>query len=93
MTNPLKLKGLMEAAGKAFVLDTGKTPLADFIFTVRGVAANDLVLLRTNYGTFSGNELGREELTPLSRQMFVAVKNDRLGEFLIENPSVVSASK
>ncbi|MDG4827734.1 LCP family protein [Solwaraspora sp. WMMD1047] len=93
MTNPLKLKGLMEAAGKAFVLDTGKTPLADFIFTMRGVAANDLVLLRTNGGTFSGNESGREVLNPLSQSMFAAVKSDRMAEFILENPSVIAASK
>ena len=93
LTNPLKLKGLMEAAGKAFVLDTGRTPLADFIFTMRGVAANDLVLLRTNDGTFSGNDAGREVLNPLSQAMFTSVKNDNLGTFIVENPTVVSASR
>ena len=48
MTNPLKLNDLMKAAGEAFVLDTGGVPIADFVFTLRGVAANDLVMLRTN---------------------------------------------
>ena len=36
------------------MLDTGGVPVADFIFTLKGVAANDLVLLRTNNGTFAG---------------------------------------
>jgi len=93
MTNPLKLNALLKAAGKAFVLDTGGTPLADFIFTMRGVTANDLVLLRTNDGTFNGNERGREVLKPISREMFAAVKEDRLAEFILDNPSVVSSSK
>lgn len=93
MTNPLKLNSLMKAAGKAFVLDTGGTPVADFIFTMRGVAANDLVLLRTNDGTFNGNGQGREQLKPISREMFAAVKRDRLAEFILNNPSVVNSAK
>lgn len=92
-TNPLKLKALMKAAGKAFVLDTGNTPLANFIFTMRGVAANDLVLLRTNDGTFSGNGHGREQLKPISKEMFASIKQDRLAEFLLNNPTVVSPAK
>ena len=47
LTNPIKVNSLIKAAGKAFVLDTGGVPVADFIFTLKGVAANDLVLLRT----------------------------------------------
>ena len=92
MTNPVKLQRLMKAAGKAFLLDTGRTPIADFVFTMRGVAANDLVLLRTNDGNFSGNGNGRETINELSRQMFAAVKGDRLDEFIINNPSVLAPS-
>ena len=39
LTNPVKLKQLIKAAGKAFVLDTGGVPIEDFIFTMRGVTA------------------------------------------------------
>jgi LCP family protein required for cell wall assembly len=92
-TNPLKLNELMKAAGKAFVLDTGGASVADFIFTLRGVAANDLVLLRTNNGTFSGDGEGREVLNPLSVQMFRAVKSDALGQFITENPTVLAKEK
>ncbi|MEJ3742422.1 LCP family protein [Actinomycetes bacterium KLBMP 9797] len=93
MTNPLKLKELINAAGKAFVLDTGGASTADFLFTMRGVAANDLVLLRTNNGTFSGNQNGREELNPLSLEMFRSVKNDALGQFILDNPAVIAKEK
>jgi LCP family protein required for cell wall assembly len=93
MNNPLKLNGLIKAAGKAFVLDTGSASTADFLFTMRGVAANDLVLLRTNNGTFSGNGEGREVLNPLSLEMFRAVKNDKLGQFILENPTVLAKEK
>jgi LCP family protein required for cell wall assembly len=90
IANPLKLKALMDAAGKAFILDTGGAPVADFVFTMRGVTANDLVLLRTNDGRFSGNDNGRETLKPISQEMFAAVKSDTLGEFVITNPEVLA---
>jgi LCP family protein required for cell wall assembly len=91
VANPLKLKALMDAAGKAFTLDTGGAPVADFVYTLRGVTANDLVLLRTNSGTYSQNENGREALKPISQEMFAAVQSDTLGEFVIDHPEVLAA--
>jgi LCP family protein required for cell wall assembly len=93
LTNPLKVKSLISAAGRAFVLDTGGVPVADFMFTLKGVAANDLVLLRTNNGTFAGNGRGRETLNAESRTMFDAVRADRLADFIIGNPGVVANEK
>jgi hypothetical protein len=80
----------MNAAGKAFTLDTGRVPIADFVFTLRGVTANDLVLLRTNGGTYSGNGNGREGLKPISMEMFSAVRSDTLGEFVVNHPEVLA---
>lgn len=93
LTNPIKVNELIKAAGKAFVLDTGGVPVADFIFTLKGVAANDMVLLRTNNGTFAGNTNGRETITPESRAMFDAVRQDRLAEFVVNHPGVVAMEK
>jgi LCP family protein required for cell wall assembly len=93
MTNPLKLGELIKAAGEAFVLDTGNVPVADFVFTLRGVAANDLVMLRTNDGSFNGNDYGREEISPLSREMFRAVKTDTLDDFVLANPTVIAGQQ
>ena len=84
---------LIKAAGTAFVLDTGGVPVADFIFGLKGVAANDMILLRTNNGTFNGNGTGRETLTRLSREMFAAVRQDRLGEFVVNHPGVIAAER
>ncbi|MEU8613535.1 LCP family protein [Actinoplanes sp. NPDC048791] len=93
LTNPVKVSGLMKAAGKAFVLDTGGVPVADFIFTLKGVAANDLVLLRSNNGSFAGNGKGREAITPKTMDMYRAVKQDKLADFIIGNPDVVAQEK
>ncbi|RSM60070.1 LytR family transcriptional regulator [Actinoplanes sp. ATCC 53533] len=93
LTNPVKVNALIKAAGKAFVLDTGGVPVADFIFTLKGVAANDLVLLRSNNGSFAGNGSGRETITPKTMEMFRAVKQDKLADFIIGNPDVVAKEK
>jgi LCP family protein required for cell wall assembly len=93
LTDLSKVNQLIKAAGKAFVLDTGGTPVADYLFTMKGVAANDLVLLRTNNGTFASDGTGRERLTDESRQMFTALKNDRLGEYVIGHPGVIAKEK
>jgi LCP family protein required for cell wall assembly len=93
LTNPLKVNELIKAAGKAFVLDTGGASVADFIFTLKGVAANDLVLLRTNNGTFSGNGRGRERFNDVTQEMFSAVRKDNLADFILNNPGVVAKEK
>ncbi|WP_346123835.1 LCP family protein [Micromonospora coerulea] len=92
LTNPIKLNQLIKAAGKAFILDTGGVPIDDFIFTMKGVTGNDLTTLRTNGGTFNSNA-GRESLNQLSMDMFQAVKDDKLAEFVVANPSVLSTRK
>ncbi|MEV0805496.1 LCP family protein [Micromonospora sp. NPDC050200] len=93
LTNPVKLNQLIKAAGKAFILDTGGVPVADFVFTLRGVTANELTMLRTNGGTFNGNANKREALSAQTLEMFQAVKNDKLGEFVYANPNVLSTRK
>ncbi|MEH1100981.1 LCP family protein [Micromonospora sp. CPCC 205561] len=90
LTNPLKLNDLIKVAGKAFILDTGGVPVADFVFTMRGVTGNDLVMLKTNGGTFHSDGT-RETLSPQTLDMFHAVKQDKLAEFVFANPEVVSS--
>ncbi|GIE20181.1 transcriptional regulator [Winogradskya humida] len=93
LTNPVKVNNLIKAAGDAFVLDTGDVKVTDFMFGLKGVAANDMVLLRTNNGTFAGNENQRESITPKSMEMYKAVKQDKLSQFILANPDVVANEK
>jgi LCP family protein required for cell wall assembly len=93
LTNPIKLNALIKAAGKAFILDTGGVPIANFIFTLKGVSGNDLVTLRTNGGTYSSAGNGREKFNETTMDMFRAVKNDKLADFVVSNPEVLSTRK
>jgi LCP family protein required for cell wall assembly len=94
LTNPVKLNTLIKAAGKALVLDTGGVPMIDLIFTMRGVTGNDLTMLRTNGGKFNPTAGGaREALSPQTMEMFKAIKEDKLAEFVYANPGVLSTRK
>ena len=93
LTNPIKLNKLINAAGKSLILDTGRVPIEDFIFTMKGVSGNDLTMLRTNGGTYNTRSDGTEGLNQLTLDMFKAVKEDKLGEFVYANPSVLSTRK
>ncbi|MEU8295748.1 LCP family protein [Micromonospora sp. NPDC048909] len=93
LTNPVKLQQLIKAAGKAFILDTGGVPIEDFVFTMRGVTANELTMLKTNNGTFNGDGNGKEVLSAETLEMFQAVKQDKLAEFVFNHPEVISSRK
>ncbi|WBB65855.1 LCP family protein [Micromonospora sp. WMMD812] len=93
LTNLGKLQQLIKAAGKAFVLDTGGVPIADFVFTMRGVTGNELTMLKTNNGTFHGNGAGKEVLSAETLAMFQAVKQDKLAEFVFNHPEMLSSRK
>jgi len=91
-----KLDRVIKAAGKAFVLDTGGVPLVDFMFTLKGVAANDLILVRTNAGTFNSAQVGNgesaEQISDQSLEMLHAVRDGTLDTWLINHPNYVSSS-
>ncbi|CCH21848.1 Cell envelope-related function transcriptional attenuator, LytR/CpsA family [Micromonospora lupini str. Lupac 08] len=93
LSNPAKMNQLIKAAGKAFVLDTGGVPIENFIFTMRGVTANELTMLKTNNGTFNGNGNSTEGLNAETMDMFQAVKQDKLAEFVFTHPEVISTRK
>jgi LCP family protein required for cell wall assembly len=93
LTNLGKLDSLILAGGDALVVDTNQVPLADFVFTLRGVGVGDLVSLRTNGGDYhSANIEGRsaEALSPESLEMFRAAANDTMAEFVLGHPDFVN---
>ncbi|WP_326551718.1 LCP family protein [Micromonospora sp. NBC_01813] len=92
LTNPARIDDVITAAGRAFVLDTGGVPIVDFVFTLRGITANDLVLVTTNDGEFNSagfSNTAAERLTPQSLEMFDAVRTGTLDEYLLANPDAV----
>ncbi|HEX5741192.1 MAG TPA: LCP family protein, partial [Pilimelia sp.] len=95
-TDVRKMDRLVRAAGRALTLDTGGVPVADFAFTLRGVAANDLVIVRTNAGTFHSGTVGQtsvEKLSDESLAMLHAVRDGTLAQWLVAHPHFVSPDR
>jgi LCP family protein required for cell wall assembly len=85
-----KLQRVMQAAGKAFVLDTGGVPVADYLFTLKDVAGTDLTSVRTNAGqVFTVPGSSDEMLTPESLQMMAALKNNTILTWLASHPNFI----
>lgn len=88
-----KVNRVITAAGKAFILDTQGVPIIDFLFTLKGVAANDLVVLKTNQGNFAEvklNGISYQRLTEESMDMLHAARDGDLANFVAAHPDVVA---
>jgi LCP family protein required for cell wall assembly len=95
LTDLGKLNELTRAAGEAFILDTQGIAVADYVFTLKGVAANDLMLIKTNEGNLRSeliDGVSYESLDDESLAMLGAAKTGTLGTFLIEHPQFIAKS-
>jgi LCP family protein required for cell wall assembly len=93
LTDLPKLNRVIEAGGKAMIFDTGGVPLTDYIFTLKDIPINDLVMLRTNPGTFDSDMIdgiSYAHLSEASQQLFRSVSNETLPEFVMNHPEFVA---
>lgn len=94
LTDLAKVDRLIEAGGKTVVVDTGGVPLLDFLFTLKDIPVNDLVMLRTNPGTFDSDMIGGISYAHLSEEsedLFRSVSNETLQEFVMTHPEFLAA--
>jgi anionic cell wall polymer biosynthesis LytR-Cps2A-Psr (LCP) family protein len=95
LTDPGKATRVLGAAGKTLVLDTRGVPIADFLFTLKGVAANDLVVLETNNGDYYGTKIdgvSYELMSEESMRMLHSVRDGKLAEYFLAHPEVRAAN-
>src|SRR4029079_8691398 len=52
LNNPLKLDAVLRSAGQAVTFDGGGVSIDNWIFTLKGLSANDVVMIKTNGGNF-----------------------------------------
>ena len=102
LSSPTKLPGLLDAIGKAMVVDTGGISLENWALGMKSINPDHLVTLKTNTdvgGFFTvppaqtppgvGSSQG---LDPESLQMFQAAKNDAMSAFVLSHPTWVAAN-
>ncbi|GIG01883.1 LCP family protein [Catellatospora citrea] len=93
-----KVNELISAVGKSMLLSLPQgMGVTDFLFTMKDLAGTDLVLLKTNAGTYESvmvnGEYQGEGLDKTTKDMFRAAKNDKLGNFVFLHPEVVNNEK
>ncbi|MEV4416985.1 LCP family protein [Catellatospora sp. NPDC049609] len=93
-----KVQQLIDAVGKSLLISKPSgMSVTDFLFALKDVASADLVLLKTNAGSFesvyNGSDYLGERLNKTSEDMFRAAQQDKLGNFVLLNPQVVNKEK
>jgi LCP family protein required for cell wall assembly len=91
LTSPVKVAGLLRAAGDGLTLDTGGLPLADLLATVREMSAADPVGIGWSFQSTETDDTGGMRLdAELSASLFDAARRDALHEWVANHPQQVS---
>lgn len=96
LTNPSKFNELKSAAGKLLTLDLGGQEIIDWIFTLKGLDASAVTMIKTNGGNFNSqliNGQSFEVLSDDSMKLLKAVHDDTVYEFLVAHPSWIAKDK
>jgi LCP family protein required for cell wall assembly len=93
LTNPSKLLELQKVAGNLLTVDMGKTEVADWLFTLKGLTANNVTMIKTNGGVPNTNAANNEVLTPDSMNLLKAVHDDTLYDFAAKHPTWLASTK
>ncbi len=93
LNSPTKLPSLLTAIGQAVTVDNGGISLEDWIFAMRGIDPGKLVTLKTNGGQFLSESIpgvgSVQLLSPDSRALLKAAKDDQVGRFAAAHPTWV----
>jgi LCP family protein required for cell wall assembly len=93
LTDLAKVDRLIDAGGKMVIVDTGGVPLIDFVFTLKDIPVNDVVMLRTNPNTFDTVIVGGisyVNLSEASQELFRSVSSETVQEFVIAHPEFLA---
>jgi LCP family protein required for cell wall assembly len=93
-SNPGKLLEIIKAAGKTLTVDLRGVSIENWLFTVRGVADSDVVLLKANGGQFNtvtcGGGEACEQINEQTMEMFRAMQKDTVSDFVLNHPEFIS---
>ncbi|WP_162907187.1 LCP family protein [Allorhizocola rhizosphaerae] len=95
VTDVNRLNRVIEAGGKATILDTGGAKLVDFVFTLKDIRPDDIIMVRTNGGRVNPVEIGNtsyEVLDAQSLRLFQSVRDETVQQFLVSHPEFLSPS-
>jgi LCP family protein required for cell wall assembly len=93
LADPLAIDRLMRALGSAVTFDGNGVSLPDWIFALRSIDPNNIMMLKTNSGQYNTqviDGLDYEILTDTTRRLFTAIHDDTLDAFVVAHPDWVN---
>jgi anionic cell wall polymer biosynthesis LytR-Cps2A-Psr (LCP) family protein len=93
LTDLSKLQQLQKAAGDLLTLDLGSIAPEEWLYTLRGLRAGDLTMIKTNGGKFTSAGDGNERLSDDSLSLLRAVAGDSVLDFLTQHPDWIAADQ
>jgi LCP family protein required for cell wall assembly len=88
-TNLPKALSLISTVGSTLTMWTNGVKLEDWFFTLKDVAGSDISMIKTNGGTYNSADVtgtSAEALSDLTKQMFVALRENRIDAWLLQHP-------
>jgi LCP family protein required for cell wall assembly len=91
VTNPIKLDRVLRAAGRSVTFDGQGHSVVDYAFALKNIRADSVVALKLpGASVFDGESYAGEQLKPPAQEYFTAVRNDRVDQFVIAHPGLVT---
>ncbi len=93
LTDIGKVTELQSAAKGLLTLDLGRTEIVDWIYTLKGLRADDVVMIKTNGGNITPVGNGNERLSEETMGLLKAVHDDTVFDFLLGHKSWIAEEK
>ncbi len=96
LTDPGKLRKVLDVVGKAMTIDSGHIGLEDWIFAMRKIGSGDIMTIKTNGGQFHSETVAGfgdvETMNETSLQLLNAIRTDTVDNFVLGHADWVSSS-
>jgi LCP family protein required for cell wall assembly len=95
MSNPVKLDGILRAAGSALTFDGNGVSVTDWAFTLKDIDPSTITTIKTNSGHYNTQVINGQDFETLdatTMALFPAIATDQVGAFLSAHPEIVDTT-
>ncbi|MBX6358385.1 MAG: LCP family protein [Micromonosporaceae bacterium] len=91
VTNPVKLDRVLRAAGESVIFDGQGHNVVDYAFALKNIRSDSIVTLKLpGDSVFKGKSYQGERLLPPTQEYFAAVRDNRVEQFVVAHPEMVT---
>ena len=95
LANPLKLDGILRAAGSAVTFDGNGVSLTDWVFTLKDLNPANITMIKTNGGHYNTQVVNGQDVETLdatTKALFPAIASDQVAAFVAAHPEIVATT-